>query len=154
MSGRGTHLGLVVGVDGSPSSARAVRWAAREALMRNVGLTVVHVSDPPAVWPAPIPAVIHQRHEEGARKILADAIKVAKDSVGEGNRPEIDGELLCAAPVPTLIDLSKGAHMVVVGCRGQDTFHRAVLGSVSTGKGDGPSRFGASSWITATGQWA
>ena len=134
MSARSTHSGVVVGVDGSPSSTMAVRWAAREATMRNIGLTVVHVSEPPAVWPAaPIPAVIYQRHQEGARQLVADAIRVAEDSVQQGNRPEIDSELLCAAPIPTLIDLSKEAHMVVVGCRGQDALQRTLLGSVSTG---------------------
>ncbi len=134
MSARSTHLGVVVGVDGSPSSTMAVRWAARKASMRNVGLTVVHVSEPPAVWPAaPIPAVIYQRHDEEVRKLVADAIKIAEDSVQNGNRPEIDSELLRAAPVPTLIDLSKEAHMMVVGCRGQDALQRTLLGSVSTG---------------------
>ena len=73
---------------------QAVRWDAREATMRSIGLTVVHVSEPPAVWPAaPLPAVIYRRHEEGARKIVADAIKVAEDSLQEGNRAEIDSEL-------------------------------------------------------------
>jgi len=102
--------------------------------MRNIGLTLVHVSNPPAVWPAaPIPAQIYQRHEEEARKVVADAIKVAQDSVQEGSPPEIDSELLCAAPVPTLIDVSKEAHMMVVGYRGQDALQRTLLGSVSTG---------------------
>jgi nucleotide-binding universal stress UspA family protein len=134
MSGRSTHSGVVVGVDGSPSSTMAVRWAAREATMRNIGLTLVHVSNPPAVWPAaPIPAQIYQRSREEARKVIADAVKVAEDSVPEGNRPQIDSELLCAAPVPTLIDLSKEAYMMVVGCRGQDALQRTLLGSVSTG---------------------
>ena len=77
--------------------------------------------------------MIYRRHQEEARKIVADAIKVAEDSVLDGNRPEIDSELLCAAPVPTLIDLSKEAHMMVVGCRGQDALQRTLLGSVSTG---------------------
>jgi nucleotide-binding universal stress UspA family protein len=134
MSGRSTNSGVVVGVDGSPSSTMAVRWAAREATMRNIGLTLVHVSNPPAVWPAaPIPAQIYQRSREEARKVIADAVKVAEDSVQEGNRPQIDSELLCAAPVPTLIDLSKEAYMMVVGCRGQDALQRTLLGSVSTG---------------------
>jgi len=100
--------------------------------MRNIGLTVVHVSDPPALWPAPIPAQVYQPHREKARKIVADAIKVVEDSVQKGNRPEIDSELLFAAPVPTLIDLSKEVHMVVVGCRGQNALQRTLLGSVST----------------------
>ena len=102
--------------------------------MRHIGLTVVHVSEPPAVWSAaPIPAVIYQRHDEEVRKAVADAIKIAEDSVQEGNLPEIDSELLRAAPVPTLIDLSKDAYMMVVGCRGQDALQRTLLGSVSTG---------------------
>jgi nucleotide-binding universal stress UspA family protein len=134
MSARSTHPGVVVGVDGSPSSTMGVRWAAREAAMRNVPLTLVHVSSPPAVWPAaPIPAELQRQHGEEARKVIADAIKVAEDSVADGNRPEIDSELVVAAPVPTLIELSKEAHMVVVGCRGQDTLQRTLLGSVSTG---------------------
>ncbi|HTX94580.1 MAG TPA: universal stress protein [Mycobacterium sp.] len=134
MSVRSTHSGIVVGVDGSPSSTMAVRWAAREASMRNIGLTIVHVSEPPALWPAaPIPAVIYQWHQEGVRTLVADAIKIAEDSVQQGNRPPIDSELLCAAPVRALIDLSKEAHMVVVGCRGQDALQRTLLGSVSTG---------------------
>jgi len=134
MSGRSTHPGVVVGVDGSASSTMAVRWAAREATMRNVGLTVVHVSIPPAVWQAGlIPAELHRRHEEDARKVIAEAIKVAEDSVADGNQPKIHSELLCAAPVPSLVDLSKEAHMMVVGCRGQDALQRTLLGSVSTG---------------------
>ena len=43
MSSRITHPGVVVGVDGSPFATTAVRWAAHEAAMRNVPLTLVHV---------------------------------------------------------------------------------------------------------------
>jgi nucleotide-binding universal stress UspA family protein len=102
--------------------------------MRNVGLTLVHVSNPPTVWPAgPIPAGLYQHYQQDARDVIADAIEVAKDSVQEGSRPEIDSELLCAAPVPSLVDLSKEAFMMVVGRRGQDALQRTLLGSVSTG---------------------
>lgn len=112
----------------------AAKWAAREATIRNVGLTVVHVWNPPAVWSgAPIPAAIHRRHEEEARKVVADAIQVVEESVCGGKGPEIDGELVCAAPAPTLVDLSKRSFMVVVGCRGQEALERTLLGSVSTG---------------------
>ena len=57
MPSRSTDAGIVVGVDDSPSSTLAVRWAAREAVMRNVPLTVVHVSSPLAVSP-PVPEAI------------------------------------------------------------------------------------------------
>ena len=140
MSGRITHNGVVVGVDGSPSSRVAVRWAAREAMMRNVPLTLAHVAAPSAVgsvpvaWPAaPIPEEVLQRRDEDARNIIADAIKVVEDSADSGDRPEINGEVLYGGPVPTLVDLSKDAQMVVAGCRGRSALRRGLLGSVSTG---------------------
>ena len=51
--------GVLVGVDGSASSTIAVQWAAREATMRNVPLTLVHAA-PPLMhprhsWPGPQP---------------------------------------------------------------------------------------------------
>jgi hypothetical protein len=54
---------IVVGVDGSPPATAAARWAAREAAIRNVELTVMHVVRaalrgwPQTAWPAiPVPA--------------------------------------------------------------------------------------------------
>ncbi len=46
MSPHPPHLGIVVGVDGSPSSTLAVEWAARDAEMRNVPIKLVHVVAP------------------------------------------------------------------------------------------------------------
>ena len=49
MSTPRTHHGIVVGVDGSPPSKVAVDWAAREALLRNLPLTLIHVIPSPMV---------------------------------------------------------------------------------------------------------
>ena len=43
MSKLSAHPGIVVGVDGSPASKVAVQWAARDAELRTVPLTLVHV---------------------------------------------------------------------------------------------------------------
>ena len=140
MSDRITHHGVVVAVDGSPSSQVAVRWAAREAAMRHVALTVVHVAPSltvaasTLVWPAGrVPEEVLEIQENEARRVIADAIKVAKDDAADSDRPEINSELFFGGPVPTLVDLSKEAQMVVVGCRGRTGQHRRLLGSVSTG---------------------
>ena len=78
MSGSETHRGILVGVDRSASSMAAVDWATRDAAMRNVPLTLMHVVAPvvPAVapWPEiPIPQDYFERQDDKARRILEDA---------------------------------------------------------------------------------
>lgn len=133
------RAGLFVGVDGSASSDAAVRWAAREAVQRNVPLTVVHARKAGAMGsqlvplsPAPVPVEFVQWQKEHGEQVLAESVKLA-ESVDDHHRPEVKSELVFSAPVPTLVDLSKDADMVVVGCRGQGAWQRILLGSVSTG---------------------
>ncbi|HME47348.1 universal stress protein [Mycobacterium sp.] len=135
MESRPSHSGIIVGVDGSPSSKVAVSWAARDAAMRNVPLTLVSVIGAPmAVWSAtPIPAGFQQWQQEQARRHIADAMKIARESTPDGGPSQVGSELFVAPTVHTLVDLSKEARMVVVGCRGEGTVGRALLGSVSTG---------------------
>jgi nucleotide-binding universal stress UspA family protein len=137
-----TDLGIVVGVDGSSSSRSAVRWAAREARMRNAPLSLVHVVVTPAwgptPWllsdaPLPLPAEEDPALEEAGQKIIAEAIKIAEDSTPDDVLTEIKSEVYFSVPVSTLVNLSKQAQMVVVGCRGQNTMSRVLLGSVSNG---------------------
>jgi nucleotide-binding universal stress UspA family protein len=129
------HFGVVVGVDGSAPSDAAVRWAACEAAMRKLRLTLVHALATPALgWPAaPTPTELRQREELDARAILDDAVKVAEDTITDGDPAEVAGQLFFSAPVPTLVDMSKDAHMVVVGPRGLGAVRSVLLGSVSTG---------------------
>jgi nucleotide-binding universal stress UspA family protein len=142
MSSQHMNPGVVVGVDGSSSSRKAIQWAAHEARMRNVPLTFVHVavtpSWGPAPWllsndPLPVPAEEDPALEKSARKIITDAIKIAEHSTHGTDRPEIRSELFFSVPVPTLVDLSKDAQMVVVGRRGQHRLRGVLLGSVSSG---------------------
>jgi nucleotide-binding universal stress UspA family protein len=141
MSDSTTSPGIVVGVDGSSSSMTAVRWATFEARMRNVPLTLVHVEVTAAWGPAPWllsdvplpPAEEDPEREESGRKLLADAVKVAESSSAGLGPPEIKTELFFSVPVAPLVELSKEAQMVVVGCRGQHPLSRILLGSVSTG---------------------
>jgi nucleotide-binding universal stress UspA family protein len=135
MAGEEQHFGIVVGVDRSAPSDAAVRWAAREAAMRNLRLTLVHAIVTPALpWPAAqMPAELRQRQEVDARAIIDDAVRIAEDTIKEPGRAEIDSRLFFSAPVPTLVDMSKDADMVVVGARGLGAVRSVLLGSVSTG---------------------
>ncbi len=132
------QFGIIVGVDGSPSSQAAVEWAARDAEMRNVPLSLVHVVAP-IVAPVepwveiPSPTTYSQFQDDQARQITEEAHKVAVEASSQARASQITSEVLFAPIVPSLVDLSKQADMVVVGCRGQGTVSRALLGSVSSG---------------------
>jgi len=131
---------IVVGVDGSPSSDKAVGWAAREASMRNISLDIIHViATPPwglvGLSGGPLPPLAGNgdwREKDGA-DIISAAIRIAEESAPGLARAGIRAEMYFGATIPTLTDLSKDAKMIVVGSRGQGTVRRLLLGSVSTG---------------------
>ena len=128
------HPGIVVGVDGSPASKVAVYWAARDAAMRNVSLTLVHViSATAATWlDAPMPGAFAQWQEDRGHAVLNDALKLVEDNAEEHGPAQIDRKLFSLGAIPTLVDLSKEAEMIVVGCRGRGPLQQRLLGSVSS----------------------
>ena len=128
------HPGVVVGVDGSPASKVAVYWAARDAAMRNVALTLVHViSATAATWlDAPMPGAFAQWQEDRGHVVLNDALKLVEDNAEEHGPAQIDRKLFSSGAIPTLVDLSKEAEMIVVGCRGRGPLQQRLLGSVSS----------------------
>jgi len=136
MSTSRTHHGIVVGVDGSPPSKIAVNWAAREALLRNLPLTVIHIIPSPMVSMAPgvlmLPELTVQLKTHG-QEVLRDARRIAEQATAGSNAISVDTEVITAGVLPTLIDLSKEANMIVVGCRGLGAIGRRLLGSVSSG---------------------
>jgi nucleotide-binding universal stress UspA family protein len=134
MSTYAKDYGVVVGADGSSASNAAVCWAARDAVLRCLPLTVVHVVNPVAVaWPhSPPPSGLAVWQENEGRRILADALKIARDNVTDNPRIPIETDLIFSATVPTLVDRSKEAELMVVGNRGRTAVAGGLLGSVSS----------------------
>ncbi|OCB32258.1 universal stress protein UspA [Mycobacterium malmoense] len=133
MSAPDQQRGIVVAVDGSPASNAAAIWAAREAGMRRVPLTVVHaVTTPTAAWPpVPYPESLAIRLEDEGKKAIMHAIKLAEEALPADRRVAIHRELVYSSPALALIKMSDDAEMVVVGTAGRGLLARGVLGSVS-----------------------
>jgi nucleotide-binding universal stress UspA family protein len=129
------RYGIVVGVDGSPASNFAVCWAARDAAMRHVPLTLVHMLSPfVAVWPEmPLLDDALVWREDDGRRILDEAVKIAEDATKTYGRIEISAGLVQSPPVPTLAEMSEDAEMIVVGSNGRGAIARVLSGSVSSG---------------------
>jgi len=135
MSPRNAHLGIVVGVDESSTAKAAVQWAAHDAELRRIPLTLVHAISPEvSAWSnaGSRPGLARWQRDRG-RRLVDDAFKLVQEICQHGGPAEIHCEVLPTAAVPTLVDLSKRAELVAAGCRGSGQWPGRLLGSVSSG---------------------
>ncbi len=126
---------IVVGVDGSAPSYAAVRWAAQDAAMRAANLKLVHIVAAPAVTQTLTPVTTTmERSDEHTRRIVGDAAELVRRTANAMGAavPAIESEIYYSAAIPTLIELSADAEMVVLGTRGHGTFRRGLAASTST----------------------
>ncbi|MGV0738500.1 universal stress protein [Mycobacterium syngnathidarum] len=135
MSEHDVRHGIVVGVDGSPSSDAAVAWAAHTAVLRGVGLTLVYAL-PGAASPVWLDVALPQDYwdyqEQRGQEILDAARGVAVKAIAGQQEPRIIAKAVPGHAVATLIEHSRQADLVVVGSRGLSKWSRRLLGSVSS----------------------
>jgi len=125
--------GIVVGVDGSAGSKQALEWAAAEARVRHVPLTLVHAWYPPFSvygsfgW-AGADAEALSALDALARDRLA-AIRDGSSAALEGL--DVEAVVVEGLAAPTLLEAAAEADLLVVGTRGHGGFVGLLLGSVS-----------------------
>ncbi|WP_370501483.1 universal stress protein [Mycolicibacterium sp. jd] len=121
---------VVVGVDGSPAAARALRWAAHEAVRRAAPLLIVHtcVLIPAAVPHATALGGYRNAVIEDSRSLLADAANQAREAAAG---VVVDTALTSGSAAEQLIARSVAADLVVIGTRGLGGISSLVAGSVA-----------------------
>jgi nucleotide-binding universal stress UspA family protein len=120
---------IVVGVDGSVGSERALCWSVREARLRGVPLEVVMVWAPPGpVVPAHLPLGGSGGIEIGAKVLdaLSDVVSKVDTSGVEVHLTVLEG-----TPARVLMARAATADLLVVGTRGLGRARETISGSVS-----------------------
>ncbi|MEE6177614.1 universal stress protein [Mycobacterium sp. 050134] len=127
-------LGIVVGIDDSPAARIAVQWAALEAEMRRIPLTLVHAVSPEvSTWlRTPMPAGVLRWQQDHGRRLVDAALGLVAEATQHGGPAAVHTEIFAASAVSTLIDLSKDAELVVTGAQGGGRWPGRLLGSVSS----------------------
>lgn len=132
MTGAGKRDLVVVGVDGSPASAKAMTWAARYAQASGATIRAVLAWHyPAAVGTAPIgvaPAAVTAEVEQAERAALDKAVT---DAQADHPGVAIERELVYGHPAEVLLAQSRDADLLVIGSRGRGGFKGMLLGSVS-----------------------
>jgi nucleotide-binding universal stress UspA family protein len=123
----GSERRIVVGVDGSPPSERALDWAVAEAQRTGAALHLVSAWMFPMALGYAFTTTVHQ-----VQQSAQDVIDRAMAHVGEvAGDVTVTGETSEQAPAPALIAAAKGADLLVVGSRGLGGFQGLLIGSVS-----------------------
>jgi nucleotide-binding universal stress UspA family protein len=124
--------GIIVGVDGSGHSQRALEWAVKEAAMRHAQLTVLSVHQATKGYDGRVcifagDQVLTERVREAAQ---AETDKVL--ATLDGPRPEsVTVEAVHGFPVEELISAGRDADLIVLGSRGTGGFNRLMRGSTA-----------------------
>ncbi len=122
---------IVVGIDASEQSMRALDWAVEQSVVEHRTLTLVHAVhvaspaylDAAVVYQPDAETLLRREGQQVLDDALAEVARVAPDI-------EVDLVLRVADPRAVLLELSHDAAMVVLGSRGRGQLRSLLLGSV------------------------
>jgi nucleotide-binding universal stress UspA family protein len=125
--------GILVGIDGSTHSGTALEWAAREAAVRRVPLTVLTVQQAIAGYTGYAVAYGGEgKLTEQARAAAQEQTDKVIAQLDETSRPPtVTVTAVYGLPAEALLSAGEDADMIVVGSRGAGGFRQLLLGAVS-----------------------
>lgn len=114
---------MLVGVDGSEQSARALAWAIAHASANDMAVE--------AIMTVPEADDAAETHAElrAAQQTVTAMIDAALDGVA--HPPPVSSEVVVGDPAVVLVNASRRADLVVLGSHGRSAVGNPALGSVS-----------------------
>lgn len=129
---------VVVGIDGSPGSLAALRFALAEARLRGAKLVALHAWQLPlAEGPGPftlgLPSLETPVDEaaEAYARAAGSLLDQVVDTVAGDAGVEVERRVVEGGAAAALVEASAGAELLVVGARGHGGVAGLLLGSVS-----------------------
>ncbi|MFC5730851.1 MULTISPECIES: universal stress protein [Nocardioides] len=130
---------IIVGVDGSDDSDRALQWAAEQAHLERRPLVVVTAVAAGATTAANVRGItlsgVGAVYAYADDDLLAFGKEVAMDAVDTARRLrpglEVGAHVTLGDAREVLVDLSARVYLIVLGSRGRGTVRSKILGSVS-----------------------
>lgn len=124
--------GIIVGIDGSDHSQRALEWAMKEAALRNVPVTVIAVHQTAR-------GLLSEHTVFLEDQALTDRVREAAQAetdkmlskLGDARPASVTVRAVNGLPVEELVNASRDADLLVVGSRGAGGFAHLLLGSTS-----------------------
>jgi nucleotide-binding universal stress UspA family protein len=126
--------GIVVGIDGSHHSTRALEWAFKEAALQHAPLTVLTVHPVVASAWTGNPVRLGADSEDQEKMLQAAEELTAKvtGQLGDSRPDSVTVRAISGFPAKELIEASRDADLVVVGSRGAGGFAKLLVGSVGS----------------------
>jgi nucleotide-binding universal stress UspA family protein len=120
---------LVVGIDSSADSARALRWALDEAALRGAEVELVHAYPTPEI--VALPAIVTMPTDDELRAGAEEIVRKTLAEVGGPGDVPVTTTVRPGGSARVLCEVAEGAELLVVGARGLGGFRGLLLGSVS-----------------------
>lgn len=120
---------IVVGLDSSQTSLKALRWAMDEARLRGSELELVHAFPRPELIGMTMVVTLPSDDElrEASEQVLSEAL----ESVGGAGDLTVTRRVGAGGPASVLVEAAEDAELLVLGSRGLGGFRGLLLGSVT-----------------------
>ncbi len=125
---------VVAAVDGSDHAHRAVQWAASQARLEGRSLSLVHAVGHETVAPATLPTTAGQNVpplDDSMRMSHLILEKATEYALAIAPEVSVRGISVPGDPRQALPEVSRSAHLLVLGSRGRGVVRSRLLGSVS-----------------------